>query len=185
MARLAHTLLLVLSIALSQNANATTIRPLDASALVRSSSDIVVGTVVSQSSRWDGSHRRIVTDVKVLVSERLKGAPADTLTLTQLGGELDGARYEVPGAPRFKIGEEIVLFAWRDKKGLAQANGLSQGKCEVTRDASGARTVLGLPAGLVTQARAKVMRVGATSLDREAAPLSDALGAIRAELARQ
>ena len=172
-------------LALTHGASATTVRPLNATELVRGSSDIVVGTVVAQSCRWDEKHRRILTDIKVLVSERLKGAPADTLSLTQLGGEVDGARYEVPGMPAFKVGEAVLLFAWRDRLGRAQANGLSQGKCAITRDASGARVVSGLPGGLVPRARATTMRAGAAISSPEGVSLSDALGAIRTELSKK
>jgi hypothetical protein len=112
---------------------ATTLIRQDTRALVRTSSDIVVGRVASVRSHWDDSHRHIVTDVEIEVSQSLKGAEG-RLTLTQLGGEVDGARLFVPGCPTFKRGEEALLFVWRDARGRAQLNGLGQGKFEIRRD---------------------------------------------------
>jgi hypothetical protein len=117
-------------------ANATTMILQDTRTLVRGSNDIVVGKVASVRSRWDEGHRHIVTDVEVEVSESLKGAK-QRLTLTQLGGEVDGMRLTVPGCPVFEPGEEALLFVWRDTRGRAQLNGLGQGKFEIRRDPKG------------------------------------------------
>jgi hypothetical protein len=150
--------------------------------LTLGSSDIVIGLVEGTSAHWDGSHRKIITEVTVRVSESLKGAPAERITLTQLGGDLDGFRYSVPGSPLFRPGEEALLFVWRDAKGRAQVNGLAQGKFEITTDpATGERTVQRALEGLrVREARAlSLVRAG------EQAPqlrLGDLLGEIRAIL---
>ena len=115
-------------------AGATQMRHLDTRALVRGSNDILVGTVESVRSYWDTSRQHILTDVTVRVSESLKGAAGATLTLTQVGGEVDGLRYDIEGSPRFTAGEEALLFVWRDARGRAQVNGLAQGKFDIRRD---------------------------------------------------
>jgi hypothetical protein len=110
--------------------------------LTLGSSDVVIGRVEEMSTRWNESHTKIVTDVTVSVSESLKGTPGERLVLTQLGGDLDGFRYAVPGSPLFRPGEEALLFVWRDAKGRAQVNGLAQGKFDIRTDAAtGARSV--------------------------------------------
>ncbi|MEO5617368.1 MAG: hypothetical protein ABIS67_06325 [Candidatus Eisenbacteria bacterium] len=122
-------------------AQATQVIPLDTRGLVRSSNDIVIGEVIATRSYWNPEGTRILTDVSVRVSETLRGAEG-TITLTQLGGEVDGAIYDVPGSPAFRRGEQALLFLWRDTRGRAQVNGMAQGKFDITRDAaSGARTV--------------------------------------------
>jgi hypothetical protein len=144
-------LLLLLALLLAglatRPAGATQMRHLDTRALVRGSDDIVVGTVEGVRSYWDAAHRHILTDVTVRVSETLKGAGGATLTLTQVGGEVDGMRYDIEGSPRFAPGEEALLFVWRDTRGRAQVNGLAQGKFDIRRDpATGvARVQRGLP----------------------------------------
>jgi hypothetical protein len=104
--------------------------------LTLSSSDVVVGRVEETSTHWDAAHTRIVTDITVTVSESLKGAPGERLVLSQLGGDLDGFRYSVPGSPLFRTGEEALLFVWRDARGRAQVNGLAQGKFDIRTDAA-------------------------------------------------
>ena len=159
--------------------HATEVRPQTAQQLLESSQQVVVGRVVAQHSYWDAAHRRIFTDVKVLVSNTIKGAVADTLTLTQLGGEVDGARYGFEGAPAFKADDEALLFVWRDHKGRAQVNGLAQGKFTITRAAGSGQRVLDRPLpGLSLRAPTT-----STSARRAAEPghvlLDDAIGALR------
>lgn len=118
--------------------NATQMVALDLATLANDSRDIVVGRVLEQRAHWNAQHTRIVTDVVVAVDEALKGGDDGngTLTLTQLGGVVDGARYSVPGVPTFQRGEEVLLFVWRDARGRAQVNGLAQGKFEIRTDAA-------------------------------------------------
>lgn len=127
-------LALLLAVVAAPPAGATQMRHLDTRALVRGSSDIVVGTVESVRSYWDAGHSHILTDVTVRVGESLKGATGATLVLTQVGGEVDGLRYDIEGSPRFAPGEEALLFVWRDTAGRPQVNGLAQGKFDIRRD---------------------------------------------------
>ena len=128
--------LLLALLLLAAPAGATTMRALDTRALVRESSDIVIGTVAGVRSYWNAAHTRILTDVTLDVRETLAGQAATQLTLTQYGGEVDGVRVSVPGAPLFVPGEEALLFVWRDGGGHAQVNGLAQGKFDIARDAA-------------------------------------------------
>ena len=124
------------SLSIVGSAAATTLVHLDTRALVRESSDIVIGRVEGTRSYWNPAHTRILTDVTVRVTRRLEGAPAERITLTQLGGEVDGYRTTIPGGPLFRVDEEALLFVWRDRGGRAQVNGLAQGKFEIARDAA-------------------------------------------------
>jgi hypothetical protein len=106
------------------------------------SSDIIIGQVEETRPHWNAAHTKVLTDVTVRVSESLKGAPGERVTLVQLGGDLDGFRYAVPGSPLFRPGERALLFVWRDPQGRAQVNGMAQGKFDIATDpASGAQTV--------------------------------------------
>ena len=81
--------------------------------LVRESDVVVVGTVTGSASRhMDPPHeRRIVTDVSVRVSDVVRGThDGGEVVVTTLGGVVDGRGQIVPGAPRFAIGDEVVLF---------------------------------------------------------------------------
>lgn len=113
---------------------ATTFRHLDLAGLAQGSATIVIGTVESTRTYWNPGRTRLFTDVTVQVTRELKGDESERLTLTQLGGELDGIKVEVPGAPLFREREEAVLFVWRDERGRAQVNGLGQGKFDIVDD---------------------------------------------------
>jgi hypothetical protein len=144
----AFLLALALGLLTGATGHASTVLHQDLRGLTLGSSDIVVGRVEATRAHWNESRTRIVTEVTVSVGESLKGAGGERLTLVQPGGEADGFRYAIAGAPAFRPGEEALLFVWRDRQGRAQVNGLSQGKFEIATDAAtGERTVQRLAAG--------------------------------------
>jgi hypothetical protein len=144
--------LALFAILIATSARASQVIHLDTRGLVRESSDIVIGQVEDQSAHWNAEHTRIVTDVTVHVTQRLKGAAAERITLQQWGGEIDGLRYAIPGAPSFTRGEEALLFVWRDAQGRPQVDGLAQGKFEIRRDpATGERLVQRAADGLAVR----------------------------------
>ena len=124
------------ALAIAPPAHATQVIQMDTRDLVRSSSDIVVGSVDRVRSYWNANHTRILTDVTVNVGESLKGDASHAVTITQMGGVVDGMRLTIDGTPVFKPGEQAVLFLWRDAQGRRLVNGLAQGKFDIQRDAS-------------------------------------------------
>jgi hypothetical protein len=137
------------------SARATEMVHLDTEALVASSNDIVVGKVESVTPHWNASRTKIFTDVAVNVTESLKGTADRRITITQIGGEVDGVRYNVPGCATFVPGEEALFFVWKDTTGQRRVNGLGQGKFDIQRDArTGEATVQRSTEGLaVSDAR--------------------------------
>lgn len=172
-----------LALALATAASATTMRRLETRDLTLGSSEIVVGTVESARSRWDANHRHIFTDVDVRVTRSLKGDGASRITLTQLGGEVGGVRYSIPGGPLFRPGEEALLFVWRDSRGRPQVNGLAQGKFDIERDsATGKATVQRhVPGFAVTDARRLAAAEGAAG-NAPGIPLDDLVREIQRTL---
>lgn len=128
--------LLALMLCLAAPSWATTMRHLDTRALSLGSSDIVIGHIESVRPRWSADHRRIFSDVDVTISRTLKGGAAERITLTQLGGEIDGVKYAIPGGPLFRPGSDALLFVWRDSNGRPQVNALAQGKFDIEKDAA-------------------------------------------------
>lgn len=178
-----HGIGIAVALGMASSATATTLINQDTQALVSSSSDIVVGRVASVRPHWDEWHEHIVTDVDVEVIQSLKGAQ-QRFTLTQLGGEVDGMRLTVPGCPTFKLGEEALLFVWRDSRGRAQVNGLGQGKFEVRRDPISQERCLirNVPGMAFDDARS--LRALRTGHAPPRVTLERMLGEIRADLAR-
>jgi hypothetical protein len=180
--RLRLAALLLACASLAPHAHATQVRHLDTRALAIESSDIVVGRIAATRSYWNDTHTKILTDVSVEIAESVKGAGPGTLVLTQLGGEVDGVRYTIPGCPAFRAGEEALLFVWRDPRGRAQVNGLAQGKFEITRDpATGARSVQRAMPGLAVRDARTLKLVPATETAPRI-PLDELLNEVRRSL---
>ena len=173
------------SAALATPSGATTMRHLDTRALTLGSSDIVIGQVEAVRPRWSADHHKIFTDVDVRVSQSLKGAATERLTLTQLGGEIEGVRYSVPGGPLFRPGGEALLFVWRDTQGRPQVNGLAQGKFDIERDAATGTMMVqrNTPGFAVKDVKSLVGTQSATAAPR--LPLDDLVREIKSALATE
>ncbi len=134
---LAQVLWLSLSLALLLNpAQATVMRYLEVEELSRLSTEVFHGQIVSTKVYWDEQHTRIYTAVRVQINESFKGAAkrGQIVTITQLGGELDGMRLDYAGRPAFNIGEAVVLFAKPGRNQDLIVVGLKQGKLRVIGD---------------------------------------------------
>jgi hypothetical protein len=84
--------------------------------------------------RADARHVVTLTECEVL--EVLKGNLDATLTVSTPGGQLEDLGQQVAGAPRFKVGEEAVLFLRSPLRGTWQVTGLEQGKWTVVAGAA-------------------------------------------------
>lgn len=83
--------------------------------MVDGSEAIVRGEVVKLDSHWlDGPGSIIVTDVSVQIDEVWLGGlrAGRVLTVQVLGGEVGGIGMRSEHAPRFRSGEQAVLFLW-------------------------------------------------------------------------
>jgi hypothetical protein len=125
-------------------ARATIMQYLAVEDLTRLSSDVFYGRVISTETDWNADRTRIYTRISVRIDETFKGAlgRSETVTVTQLGGQKDGARLDYSGRPVFSVGESVVLFTTRGKNNDFIVVGLKQGKMqvvgsEVRRDFSG------------------------------------------------
>ena len=83
---------------------------------VSDSESIIRGTIGMTYTNWakvqEGTPR-IFTFTELTLDEVLKGdltVPGKTVILRELGGEKDGVGLQIPGAARFKRGEEVVVF---------------------------------------------------------------------------
>lgn len=128
--------------------------------LVAEAELIVVGTV----SRVDGTRipeGPIVSDVTLTVlkiAKAIRPTPG-TIVVRVLGGEVGGTSLMVPGAPRFRPGETVLLFIRGNQREMFPFVGVQQGVFSVRRDSAlgiervfdwQGRPVLGLNGGAVT-----------------------------------
>ncbi len=118
------------------SAQATIVRYLEVEELAQLSTDVIHGQVLSTRTYWDEGHTRIYTAIRVQVNEVFKGAvkSGGIVTITQLGGELDGMRLDYNGRPQFSNGETVVLFTKTGRNQDLIVVGLKQGKLRVVGD---------------------------------------------------
>ncbi|MEZ5361080.1 MAG: hypothetical protein R2748_01760 [Bryobacterales bacterium] len=168
--------------------HATTVERLSFGQVVSQSSAIVHGTVVRSRMAWDADKVAIWTHYDIQVKSSLKGRPGPILTLSEPGGEVDGKHMQVVGAPRYEVGEEVVVFVAPTATGLLRTCGWGQGKFavrasdqtpsgRVVRSGVGAVTLVEPAGARLTKAEA------ADALD--GADLEAFLGRVRAEVRSQ
>lgn len=112
--------------------------------VVQRGSTILVGTVVSSSTRWGEEKKMIWTDYEVSVEEVWKGGALGTVTLSFAGGTVDGRSILVTHVPLLEVGATYVL-SLNDLSRLftSPVVGTEQGLFrEVTDKATGDRILL-------------------------------------------
>ena len=112
--------------------------------MTRVSTLVVHGEVLSVGSYTrEGTRMQIVTEVALRVIEVLKGEHEEaSLVFTLPGGRVGDYTMRIPGMPRFRAGEEVVLFLERTSDGFA-ISGMQQGRFLVmTEPVSGMKVAL-------------------------------------------
>jgi PKD repeat protein len=107
-------------------ASATTIVMPSDEALIAKSPLIVEGTVVRTGPVAIDS--RIWTETVVSVERTLKGSAGATVTIREIGGELDGRITKIFGSPQYGQGEAVLVFLTPTPRGDYQTTDLFVGK---------------------------------------------------------
>ncbi len=117
---------------------ATTVVAPDFDSLVSQADYVVRAVVKSVSSEWhvDGANRSIVTKVELTVREVIKGTPPDPLVLQMLGGQIGQTSMVVDGAPKFKVGDEDILFIRGNGQQFSPLVGIMYGRYPVSHDSA-------------------------------------------------
>ncbi|MCA3015307.1 MAG: hypothetical protein INH41_23210 [Myxococcaceae bacterium] len=132
-------------------ASAATVRSLTLEALVDGADTIARVKVVGVTARWTPDGARIVSDVTLSVLEGWKGPGRETLTVIVPGGVVGRVGQRVEGAPRFTVGQELVVFL-EARGDVFVPHGWSQGVFEVTTRGAGER--------VATQQQSEAQRLG-------------------------
>lgn len=152
---------------------ATVLVPADFNELAREALTIVHGRVVDVRSQWADGRRRIETVVTLQVHAALKGQPGDAVSVLVPGGEMGRYRSVMIGAPRFREGEEVVLFLGGRAPALPHLLGMGQGVYRVIREPGTGRAVVTPPAlvaaapGLVVRGDAGRRAIGIEEFSRQ------------------
>jgi len=113
-------------------------------AMITRAQTVFVGQALDVSSRWVStpSGPAIVTVVTFKVIRTLKGELGAQTQLEFLGGTVGGHRLEVPGIPRFRVGDEDVLFVDERGQPVSPVVGFMHGRFRVLEErGSGRRSV--------------------------------------------
>lgn len=148
-------------------ASATTIVLPTDEQLIAKTPVIVDGTVVSTTPvERDGA---IWTDTVVSVARTLKGTAGATITVHQLGGELDERITKIFGAPEFASGERVLLFLEPSPRGGYRTIDLYVGKFSEASTMNGERLWLRDDTSEVTLLDGDLQPIEGKNVQRDAA----------------
>jgi hypothetical protein len=160
---------------------ATVLVPADLSELARDARVIARGQVVAVDGQWTEDRRTVETVVTLETETYLKGNLDRILQFKVPGGTLGRFRNVVIGAPRFDVGQRVIVFLGANGPRLPFLLGLSQGVYRVDVAPNGAALVS--PPPVLPGTRGALVRGTAA---RRPAPLADFERSVRtlAEAAR-
>jgi len=167
--RLPSRFVVALLLALCPRAFATTVIAPDFDSLVGQADFVVRAVVKTVHSEWrdnpaNPGERYIATRVELDVKEAVKGTPPSPLVLQMVGGRVGDDELVVEGAPRFKPGEESILFIRGNGRVFSPVVALMHGAYPVRRDArTGRAEVLRSDGRPLYRARDVEMPLGARS----------------------
>jgi hypothetical protein len=98
-------------------AHATIARAVAFEEKVENAASIVVGKCVAQQSKWDEARNWILTYSTFEIEKTIKGFPAQQITIVTPGGTVGHIAQEVIGVPKFRQGDEHVLFVRNSQAG--------------------------------------------------------------------
>jgi len=113
-------------------------------AMVARAQAVFVGETVDVRSHWvsTSSGRAIVTIVTFKVVRTLKGELGAQTQLEFLGGTVGEYRMDIPGIPRFRVGDEDVLFVDERGQPVSPVIGFMHGRFRVLEEpGTGRRSV--------------------------------------------
>jgi hypothetical protein len=101
-------------------------------------SDIIfIGRCESVNAHWNADRTLILTANRFRVVRTIKGSPVESITLEELGGTVGDTTLRVTDAPRFAVGDEVLLCVRRTPLGRWETFGAGQGRFRLTQDARG------------------------------------------------
>jgi hypothetical protein len=130
--RLQSVLLCLSLLVCCADAMGTTLEKLSIQRMVDLAQEIVRARCVSSSARWD--HGEIWTFTTFAIVETWKGSASMEVTVRLLGGTMGPLTSNVSGAPRFRSGEEVILFLEPTKRGDLTVVSWEQGTFRIGLD---------------------------------------------------
>ncbi len=117
---------------LAAGSSATTLVRMSLADLARAAQTIVRARCLGSESRWESGEIWTFTRFEPL--ETLKGAAPGPFVVRLIGGRIGNLASEVDGVPRFRPGEEAILFLEPTRTGDLSVTAWSEGSFRVQRD---------------------------------------------------
>ncbi len=127
-------LVFALVMALGAPLSAMVVRPLTFDQLVGESTAIVYGRVADVRGQWTDDRQGIDSLLSVESFEYFKGSLGETVTVRVPGGQVGTFVHVLPGAPRFNVGDIVVLFLKANGPAIPIVTGTTQGVFRVKAD---------------------------------------------------
>lgn len=118
-------------------ARATVIMSADLGELAREAIAIARGRVVAVAPHWSPDHRTIESIVSLQVDAYLKGSLGGVVQFRVPGGTVGRFRSILVGAPRFDVGQQVIVFLGARGPSIPYVIGLSQGVFRIVPSADG------------------------------------------------
>lgn len=133
-------------LALIEEAGGTTLKAMSVGEMTRDAAVVVRARCVKNSTEWDGGE---IWTFSIFAAEEIwKGSAKGQFRVRLLGGRMEDVTSTVAGAPRFRPGEEVVLFLERTPRGDFSVVGWMEGTFRIRREASGTESVTQDTAGV-------------------------------------
>lgn len=130
--RIAGCFVLLLAIGIHGRATATTLAHMSIEKMSRTAPLIVRTRCISNSTGWDAGEVWTFTNFEV--EETWKGSAPARIEVRLLGGRLNRITSSVSGIPRFRPGEEVILFLEPTGRGDFSVMSWEQGTFRIRRD---------------------------------------------------
>ncbi len=109
--------------------------------MARDADAIARGTITRTGVRmeFEGGRLEPYSSSELRVSEWLAGGAGDRLVIRERGGEWQGGGHWIDGTPRYRVGEEVIVFLRRDPEQTDRYRtyAMAQGKFVVLRGVPG------------------------------------------------
>ena len=142
--KLKHFLLTAALILVIGKINATTVIPPTFDQLVNQAELIFQGTCTDVKSVWagQGGERHIETYVTFQVADNVKGDAGASYTIRMLGGTVGDETMLVTDTPKFRVGDNEILFVEHNFDQFVPLVGISHGRFHVQRDQETGRDIV-------------------------------------------
>ncbi len=124
---------------------ATVLVPADLGELTHDAHAIARGRVVAVDAQWTAGRRTIETLVTLETERYLKGGLGQTVRFRVPGGTVGRFNNVIVGAPRFEVGQRVIVFLGARGPTVPYVLGLNQGVFRLVAQNDGATTVLPPP----------------------------------------